>query len=76
MKFNKYVTVLKEKLYNSIGFPFSDVINDDIMQQALNDEKIKYRNRLYTPKSYGLGFTNALVTKIHARMLLAKSSLI
>jgi Transposase DDE domain len=49
MKFSKYLTVLKEKLYNSIGFPFSDVINDDIIQQALNDEKIEYRERLYTP---------------------------
>jgi len=49
MKFNKYLTVLKEKLYDSIGFPFSDVINDDIIQQALKDEQIEYRQRLYTP---------------------------
>jgi hypothetical protein len=56
MKFTKYLTILKEKLYNSIGLPynsiglpFSDVINDDIIQQALNDENIKYRSRLYTP---------------------------
>lgn len=49
MKFTKYVPILKEKLYNSIGFPFSDVINDDIIQQAFNDEQVKYRQRLYTP---------------------------
>lgn len=49
MKFNKYVAILEEKLYNSIGFPFSDVINEDTIQQALNDEKVKYRQRLYTP---------------------------
>ena len=49
MKFNKYVTILKEKLYNTIGIPFSNVINDDIIQQALKDEQIEYRERLYTP---------------------------
>ena len=37
MKFNKYVTILKEKLYNTIGIPFSDVINDDIIQQELKN---------------------------------------
>jgi len=26
MKFNKYLAILKEKLYSSIGLPFSDVI--------------------------------------------------
>ena len=48
MKFNKYLTILKEKLYNSIGLPFSDVINDDVIKQALKDEQIEYRERLYT----------------------------
>ena len=49
MKFNKYVTILKEKLYNTIGIPFSDVINEDIIRQELKNEQIKYRERLYTP---------------------------
>lgn len=49
MKFNKYLAILKGKLYNSIGLPFSDIINDDVIQQALKDEQIEYRQRLYTP---------------------------
>jgi len=46
MKFNKYLAILKEKLYSSIGFPFSNVINDDIIQQTPKDEQIEYRERL------------------------------
>ena len=49
MNFNKYVTILKEKLSNGIGFPFSDILTETIIQQALKDEQMKYRERLYTP---------------------------
>jgi hypothetical protein len=49
MNFNKYVTILKEKLFNGIGFPLSDILTETIIQQALKDEQIKYRERLYTP---------------------------
>ena len=49
MNFNKYVTILKEKLSNSIGFPLSDILTETIIQQALKDEQMKYRERLYTP---------------------------
>jgi hypothetical protein len=49
MNFSKYVTILKEKLSNGIGFPLSDILTETIIQQALKDEQIKYRERLYTP---------------------------
>jgi hypothetical protein len=49
MSFNKYVTILKEKLFNGIGFPLSDILTETIIQQALKDEQNKYRERLYTP---------------------------
>ena len=49
MNFNKYVTILKEKLSNGIGFPLSDILTETIIQQALKDEQMKYRERLYTP---------------------------
>lgn len=49
MNFNKYVTILKEKLSNSVGFPLSDILTETIIQQALKDEQMKYRERLYTP---------------------------
>ena len=49
MNFNKYVTILKEKLSNSIGFPLSDILTETMIQQALKDEQMTYRERLYTP---------------------------
>jgi len=49
MNFNKYVAILKEKLFNGIGFPISDILTEAVIQQALKDEQIEYRERLYTP---------------------------
>jgi hypothetical protein len=52
MKFsciNNHVAVLREKLSNSIGFPFREILTETMIQQALQDEGISYRERLHTP---------------------------
>jgi len=49
MNFNKYFTIRKEKLSNDIGFPLSDILTETIIQQALKNEQIEYRECLYTP---------------------------
>jgi hypothetical protein len=49
MTANKYVKILRERLSNSIALPFRDILSQDMMQQALDEEDIKYRKRLYTP---------------------------
>jgi hypothetical protein len=46
---NNRVAILKEKLSNSTGLPFRDVLTETMIQQALEDEEMSYRNRLYTP---------------------------
>ncbi len=46
---NKYVTILKERFFNGIGFPFKDLLSETMIQQALQEQGISYRNRLYTP---------------------------
>ena len=43
------VSVLKEKLSNSIGFPFRHILTETMIQQELEDEGVSYRKRLYTP---------------------------
>lgn len=45
----KHVKTLRERLSNSIGLPFRDILPEDMMQQNLDKENIKYRKRLYTP---------------------------
>ena len=46
---NNYVTILKERFFNGIGFPFKDLLSETMIQQALQEQGISYRNRLYTP---------------------------
>ena len=41
--------ILKEKLFNSIGLPFRDVLTETMIQQELENEGVSYRKRLYTP---------------------------
>ncbi|MFQ5759022.1 MAG: IS4 family transposase [Candidatus Bathyarchaeia archaeon] len=43
------VAVLREKLSNSIGFPFREILTETMIQRALQEEGISYRKRLYTP---------------------------
>ena len=49
MTANRYVKILRERLSNSIALPFRDILSEDMMQQALDEENIKYRKRLYDP---------------------------
>ena len=49
MTANRYVKILRERLSNSIALPFRDMLSQDMIQQALDEENIKYRKRLYTP---------------------------
>ena len=44
-----YVKTLKERLSNSIGLPFQDILSQDMIEQTLKDMNIKYRQRLYDP---------------------------
>lgn len=49
MRLNKYVTTLRSKFSNGIFMPFHQVLNETMIQQALQEENIEYRQRLYTP---------------------------
>lgn len=46
---SKYVKILRERLSNSIALPFTDILPEDMIQQTLKEENIKYRKRLYDP---------------------------
>ncbi len=45
----KHVETLRERLSNSIGLPYSDILPEDMIQQTLEEENIKYRKRVYDP---------------------------
>ena len=45
----RYVEILREKLANSIFLPFLEILPEAMIEQALKDEGISYRKRLYTP---------------------------
>jgi len=45
----KHAKRLRERLTNSIGLPFRNILSEDIMQQALKEENIKHRKRVYDP---------------------------
>jgi len=45
----KHVETLRERLSNSIALPFRDILSEDMIQQTLEEENIKYRKRLYDP---------------------------
>ena len=45
----KHVETLRERLSNSIALPFRDMLPEDMIQQTLEKENIKYRKRLYDP---------------------------
>jgi hypothetical protein len=44
-----YIKKLRERLSNSIGLPFQNILTEKMIIKALNDENIKYRKRLYDP---------------------------
>ncbi|NEQ18597.1 MAG: IS4 family transposase [Microcoleus sp. SIO2G3] len=43
------VEILKQKYTNSVGLPFRDLLPESMILQALETEKVKYRNRLFNP---------------------------
>lgn len=43
------VEILKRKLSERAGTPFSDILNDRIIEDALKAAKVTYRQRLFTP---------------------------
>lgn len=43
------VEILKQKLAQSVGLPFRDVLPESDIIAAIKAEKIKYRNRLFNP---------------------------
>jgi len=45
----RHVKTLRERLSNSIALPFRDILSEDMIQQTLEEENIKYRKRLYDP---------------------------
>jgi hypothetical protein len=49
MTTNKYVKILRGRLFNSIGLPFRDILTETMIQEALDKENIRYRKRLYDP---------------------------
>lgn len=43
------VEILKQKFANSIGLPFQELLSEAKITEALEAEKVKYRNRLFNP---------------------------
>lgn len=43
------VQILKQKFTRSIGLPFQDLLSESTIQEVLKAEKIKYRQRLFSP---------------------------
>lgn len=43
------VTILKEKFTRSLGLPFKDLLPSSVIEQAIGELKIKYKERLFTP---------------------------
>ena len=43
------VQVLINKLTNSIGLPFKEILPSAIIEEVIVELRIKYRNRLYNP---------------------------
>jgi hypothetical protein len=43
------VEILKQKFAQSVGLPFRDILAESTVIEALEAEKLKYRNRLFNP---------------------------
>ncbi|MEM1281436.1 MAG: IS4 family transposase [Cyanobacteria bacterium P01_H01_bin.152] len=41
--------LLKQKLLNSIGLPFQKLLPASVIEQALDDEQVRYRESIYSP---------------------------
>ncbi len=43
------VQILVDKFTSSVGLPFQNLLPESMLEEALVEEKIKYRNRLFSP---------------------------
>ena len=43
------VSILRNRLSNSTGLPFGEVLSEATIEQALKDEGVSYRKRLFCP---------------------------
>lgn len=43
------IKILKQKFANSVGLPFEELLPEGSITEALEAEKVKYRNRLFNP---------------------------
>ena len=49
MTIGNRVAILREKFAQSIGLPFAEILPESEIEQALQDEGITYRKRLFCP---------------------------
>ena len=49
MTIGNRVAILREKFSQSIGLPFAEILTESEIEQALEDEGITYRKRLFCP---------------------------
>ena len=49
MTIGNRVAILREKFAQSIGLPFAEILTESEIEQALQDEGIAYRKRLFCP---------------------------
>ena len=47
------VQILKDKFNSSLGLPFKELLPTSVIEQALDELKIKYYRRLFDVKSAG-----------------------
>ena len=43
------VKILKQKFSQSLGLPFQEILPESVIEQAIDELKIKYRRRLFDP---------------------------
>lgn len=43
------VKILKQKFSQSWGLPFKELLQESVIEQAIDELKIKYRRRLFDP---------------------------
>ncbi len=43
------VAILRQKFAQSIGLPFAEILTESEIEQALQDEGVTYRKRLFCP---------------------------
>ena len=49
MTIGNQVAILRGKFQQSIGLPFAEILTESEIEQALQDEGVTYRKRLFCP---------------------------